>query len=299
MKKLTTIEFVKNAKNVHGDRYDYSMVYYVDSRTIVDILCREHGVFQQTPSNHLNGQNCPICMNKGKSNNERFINSAKKIHGETYDYSQVLYKNSKRNINIICEIHGVFEQTPTRHLSGDGCPKCNGGVKITKEDFIIKANKIHEDTYDYSLVNYINSSTKVNIICNIHGIFSMRPNNHLNGQKCPLCENKSIGENLIYKWLVDNLIKFETQKTFIDCKNQKQLPFDFYLPDYNLLIEYDGRQHYEPIKYMGGILGFEYRKQNDKIKNEYVVNNNIKLLRISFTERKNLSTILKNNILIN
>lgn len=297
MKKLTTIEFIEKAKKIHGDRYDYSLVIYVNGRTIVDIICKEHGIFQQTPSNHLGGQNCPVCMNKGKSNNERFIIAAKNIHGDIYDYSLVEYTNSKKNIGIKCKIHGIFEQRPTRHLSGDGCPKCNGGVKISQDEFINRAINLHGNRYDYSHVKYVNSSTKVDIVCNVHGIFSMRPNNHLNGQGCPMCENKSTGEKLIHEWLTNNSIKFEIQKTFIDCKNQKPLPFDFYLPDYNTLIEYDGKQHHKPIKYMGGQLGFEYRKQNDKIKNEFAENSKIKLLRISYIEKNNISIILKNNFI--
>ena len=295
MKKLTTIEFIENAKNVHGDRYDYSLVNYVNSRTVVDVICKEHGIFQQTPSNHIGGQNCPVCMNKGKSNNERFIIAAKNIHGDRYDYTLVNYINNSIKIKIICNVHGGFKQRPQRHLQGDGCPKCNGGIKISQDEFIGRAINLHGDRYNYSRVKYVNSSTKVDIVCNIHGIFLMRPNNHLNGQGCPMCENKSIGEKLIYKWLTDNSIKFETQKTFINCKNQRQLPFDFYLPDYNTLIEYDGKQHHKPISYMGGQSGFEYRKLNDKIKNDYAKNNNIKLLRISYIERNNISIILKNN----
>ncbi len=299
MKRLTTIEFIENAKKMHGNRYDYSKCYYVDNRTIVDIICKEHGVFKQTPSNHINGQNCPICMNKGKSNNDRFINAVKKIHDDKYDYSLVDYKKNTKKIKIICKIHGVFEQRPHRHLQGDGCPKCNGGVKISQDEFINKAINLYNNKYDYSQVKYINSSTKVNIICVEHGIFSMRPNNHLNGQECPFCKNKSVGEKRIYDWLVNNSIRFETQKTFVDCKNKKQLPFDFYLPDFNTLIEYDGMQHHKPIKFMGGEFGFEYRKLNDNIKTVYAENNNIKLLRISYTERNIISDILKNNIINN
>ena len=297
MKKLTTIEFIEKAINAHENVYDYSMCNYINNRTVVNVICKKHGIFQQNASNHLRGQDCPICAKKGKSSNERFINAAKKIHSNKYDYSLVKYKNSKDNIKIICNIHGVFEQRPTRHLCGDGCPKCNGGVKISQDEFIFRAINLFVNKYDYSQVKYVNSSIKVNIICTEHGIFSMRPNSHLSGQECPMCKNKSFGEKQIYSWLVNNSIKFETQKVFFNCKNQRQLPFDFYLPDYNMLIEYDGKQHHKPIHYMGGEKGFEYRKLNDKIKTEYAENNNIELLRIPYTERKNLLVLLKNNII--
>lgn len=227
-----------------------------------------------------------------------FIRKAKKVHGDRYDYSNSNYINNRNIIDILCKEHGAFQQRPTRHLCGDGCPKCNGGVGISQNEFINRAKKLHGDRYDYSKVNYVNSYSKVNIICNIHGVFIMKPNNHLSGQGCPLCKNKSFGEKQIYKWLIDNSINFETQKKYDKCKNQRELPFDFYLPNQNILIEYDGKQHYIPINYMGGVSEFEYRKQNDKIKTEFAELNKIKLLRISYNEISNISVLLKNNISI-
>jgi hypothetical protein len=299
MKKMATIEFIQKAKNVHGDRYDYSKSNYVNTRIAVDICCHEHGVFQQTPSNHLLGQNCPICMKRGKSNNERFIVSAKEVHGNKYDYSKVIYVGNKTKVEIICKEHGIFEQTPTSHLFGNGCPKCNGGIISDCCEFIDKAKEIHGDKYDYSLVEYVNSQTKIKIICYEHGIFKMKPNNHLSGQCCPQCRNKSFGEKYINDWLIKHSIEFERQKCFDNCKNIKQLKFDFWIPNKNILIEYDGKQHYEPIKYMGGENGFKSVRINDKIKTEYASNNNFILLRIPYIERKNLFIILKNNIIIN
>jgi len=298
MKKLTTIGYIEKANHVHGDRYDYSMTNYINNRTIVDIICKVHGLFQQNASNHLAGQNCPICMGKGRGNTERFIDAAKEIHDDSYDYSLVKYVDNKSKIKIRCKEHGVFEQRPTRHLSGDGCPMCNGGVKLNRDEFIENAREKHENKYDYSLVEYVNSQTKVNIICQKHGVFEMKPNSHISGQECPHCKNKSFGENFIYNWLFKHSIEFETQKSFNNCKNIKRLKYDFWIPNKNILIEYDGKQHYTPIKYMGGEMGFKSVQTNDRIKTEYAINNGFKLLRIPYTERKNLSNILKNNIII-
>ncbi len=293
MKKLTIIEFIEKARKIHDNKYDYSKVNYINGRNVVKILCKRHGLFQQTPSNHLAGQNCPVCMNKGKSNVDRFINSAKQVHGERYDYSIIKYLNNKTKINIICKEHGIFEQIPTRHLCGDGCSKCNGGVISNYIEFINKANNIHNNIYDYSKVNYINSQTKVKIICSEHGVFEMKPNNHLLGQCCPQCKNKSFGEKYINNWLINHSIKFERQKSFNDCKNSKLLKFDFWIPNKNTLIKYDGKQHYVPIEHMGGEMSFKSVQTNDKIKTKYAMNNNLNLLRIPYTERKNLSNILK------
>lgn len=360
MRRLTTDEFIFKAKNIHGEKYDYSKTYYIDRRSVVDIICYKHGLFQQNAGNHLAGQNCPICEGRGKGNNKRFVDNAVLVHGNKYDYSNVNYINSHSKITISCPIHGEFEQSPTRHLYGDGCPKCNGGVSITQEEFIIKAKNVHGDKYDYSLVNYINSIKKIKIICNkhgvfeqkpnghlngqgcgkcaienkclttedfinkannvhsnlydyslvnyehnnikikiicpIHGVFEQKPNSHLNGRGCSKCKLKSKGEIVINNWLIQNNIDFEIQKSFSDCRNILPLRFDFYLPKQNLLIEYDGEPHFKEVEYLGGKTGFELRKTNDNIKTEYAKNNNLNLLRIPYTERKNISQILKNNI---
>jgi len=298
MRKLTIDGFILRAKKVHGDKYDYSETNYVNGRTKVNILCPLHGVFQQLPKNHLYlKQECPKCAGKGKSNNSRFIENSLNVHGNSYDYSKVNYLNNRSIVKIVCLKHGEFKQTPTRHLSGDGCPLCNGGVLSNKEDFSVKAILLYGNKYNYSLVTYRNSSTKVKIICSEHGVFEMRPNNHLSGQECPKCKNKSLGERRIAEWLDKNLIEFETQKTFNECRNKRLLSFDFFIPNNNLLIEFDGKQHYAPIDYFGGLDTLNYIQLNDKIKTNFVKYNNMKLLRIRYDEINRISEILKNNLI--
>jgi hypothetical protein len=119
-----------------------------------------------------------------------FINKAKKIHGDKYDYSKVEYKNVQTKIKIICYNHGEFEQLPSKHLSNHGCVKCSGHYKKTSTDFINDAIQIHGDKYDYSKINYNNSQEKIIIICKVHGEFEQRPNNHLNGQGCAKCAGR-------------------------------------------------------------------------------------------------------------
>lgn len=123
-------KFIKKAKSVHGNKYDYSKVCYVNSQTKVCIVCPEHGEFWQTPANHIRGNKCPICSNKGRgrikrSSTEEFIEKAKSVHGDKYDYSKVEYVNSNTNVEIICNTHGSFYQKPLNHLNGQGCPKCS------------------------------------------------------------------------------------------------------------------------------------------------------------------------------
>ena len=187
MKKSNTEEFIKKAKKVHGDKYDYSKVNYIGSKIEVTIICPEHGEFKQRPNDHLNGIGCPKCSGHVKLTTEEFIKRAREIHGDKYDYSKVNYINNHTNVIIICPEHGEFKQTPKSHLNGQGCPKCNGGVLQTTEEFIKKAKEIHGDKYDYSKVNYINSYTEVTIICSEHGEFKQKPRAHLKGYGCPKC----------------------------------------------------------------------------------------------------------------
>jgi very-short-patch-repair endonuclease len=281
-KKLTTVEFIEKAKNIHGNKYDYSFVEYINNHIKVKIICSIHGVFEQRPIEHLSGCGCLKCSGKNKTTTD-FISEANLIHNNKYDYSLVNYKNSKLKIKIICKKHGMFEQKSNNHLIGQGCSKCVKKHKPTTKEFIQNAIKIHSNKYDYSLVDYINNSTKINIICKKHGIFKQIPNSHLNGRGCPKCK-QSNGERIISNFLNDNNINYIKEKTFTDCKNKKYLPFDFYLFEKNTLIEYDGEQHFRIIKRFDGINGFHVRQKNDNIKTEFAKNNNIKLLRIAYNE---------------
>ena len=164
----------------------------------------------------------------------------------------------------------------------------------TLNQFIGDANLIHNNTYDYSLVEYINSKTKIKIICPKHGIFEQTPNSHLSNQGCPTC-NESRGEKKIRTFLNENKINFHQEKMFDDCKNIKCLRFDFYLPNKNILIEFDGIQHFKPKKHFGDEIGFKTIKFNDEIKNDYAKNKNIKLIRINYWE--NIEKILFNKLL--
>ena len=196
-KKLTEKDFIAKARVVHGDKYDYSKVEYINTTTKVCIICPEHGEFWQVPSSHLCGIGCPLCGIKKasltrKASNDKFIEKAKKIHGDKYDYSKVKYENSHKKVCIICPEHGEFWQVPYGHLNGYGCNKC--GCETTKKktsynakDFIKEAKKIHGDKYDYSKVDYMNNRTKVCIICPEHGEFWQSPYNHKTGQGCPIC----------------------------------------------------------------------------------------------------------------
>ena len=188
-------------------------------------------------------------MSKRKSNDE-FIREARLIHHNRYDYSKVEYANNKTKVCIVCPEHGEFWQTPSDHLNGKGCPQCAGNVRHNKDTFVEKAKRIHNDRYDYSKVEYVNAHTKVCIICTEHGEFWQTPNNHLNGNGCPLCKNRKIGD-VLRDTVEDFTKKSDEFHEITDClktlspqqRNREILcnrEIDIYIPSLKIGIEYNG-----------------------------------------------------------
>lgn len=283
-RKLTTNKFIQKAKEVHGELYNYSESIYLNNHTKIKIICSEHGEFEQTPANHLSNHKCIYCAGLNKKTTDKFITEAKVIHGDKYDYSLVNYIGSKSNVTIKCFEHGEFKQAAISHLSGAICPKCSiSEQRKTTEEFIIEAKLIHNEKYNYDNTIYITSKLKVIISCDKHGIFKQNPRLHLEGKGCPICK-ESKGEREIRNYLNNIGVKFEVQKRYSDCKNIHTLPFDVYVPSINTCIEYNGRQHYRPIKVFGGDKGFELTQKRDKIKMEYCRDNNIPLCIIRYDE---------------
>ena len=195
--RLTTEEFIEKSKLIHGDKYDYSNIDYKNCNTEVSIICKIHGKFSQKPVSHYWGKSgCPKCANKNITT-EEFIEKSKLVHGDKYDYSNVIYNLSNDYINIICKIHGEFNQVASIHLRGCGCQKCSGHYTLNTEEFIEKSKLIHGDKYDYSKVEYKNTDTKVIIICKIHGEFSQISGDHINGSGCKNCYYSTISKRFL------------------------------------------------------------------------------------------------------
>lgn len=191
-RRKTTEEFIEQAKKVHGDKYDYSKVVYTRTRDKVKIICPTHGEFLQCPEDHLYGNGCQKCGSERihtiKGSKEEFVQKAKIVHDNKYTYSNLVYNGLTKKGIITCPIHGDFSQILSIHLNGNGCPKCNKFRKQTKEDFLNRAKSIHKNKYDYSKVEYVNSSEKVCIICPEHGEFWQTPCKHTTSkQGCPKC----------------------------------------------------------------------------------------------------------------
>jgi very-short-patch-repair endonuclease len=410
MKKLTQEEFKDKCREVHVDKYDYSLVEFKNVRTKIKIICKEHGVFEQTAKNHKEGQGCPRCSgNKNltrqefihladnkdfdysllpekvkiksiisiikKSNNiiyhqwachhlnkieptkmestslvsklrqihnnlfdyeitkesyyatdrikiknnitsdtlmyridrhlqgmkpnkvtlNSFLLKSSQVHGDVYDYSLVKeIKGNNYKVKIICKKHGVFEQRISNHINlKDGCPKCVGkgrwNNEVLKEEFF----KVHLDRYDYSKVNFEGIDSKVSIICKQHGIFNQNIHKHLKGQGCPECSFNSKGEEYIKSHLEELDIEYIRQHSFDSYKYINKLNFDFYLPELNTCLEFDGIQHFKPIKDFGGEEEFEIIKKRDECKNKWCLENNVKLVRIRYDQINIIRKIIK------
>ena len=190
--KPTTESWVAKAREIHGDKYDYSKVSYTHRRAKVTIICPTHGEFEQNACDHTGGRGCPKCAGKGLMTTELFIAKAREIHGDRYDYSKAKFRTSTAKINILCKTHGIFEQSYSAHVGQkQGCPKCAGKQLKTTEQFISEAIAVHGDKYRYEKSVYVTSKDKLTVTCRKHGEFQITPMSHLAGQGCWKCFNES------------------------------------------------------------------------------------------------------------
>lgn len=250
MSKIVTKDnFLERAKQVHGDKYDYSKIEFDKMYKKICIICPKHGEFWQTPQDHLSGRGCRKCgIEKSQKSKiktfDDFLIKAKEVHGNKYDYSKVEYINRKEKIRIICPKHGEFWQTPQNHLNGEGCPKCakenvNKNRILKFDDFINRANAIHNHKYKYVYKDIKNEKEKIEIICPMHGNFFQEIDSHLQGHGCPKCGvGVSLQEQELINFLKENNIKFEERKRNLMPSSHKEI--DIFLPEFNIGIEYNG-----------------------------------------------------------
>jgi len=255
--QTTNNQFILKAKCIHGNKYNYSKVNYINNKTKIVIICKIHGEFYQSPSNHISKYNkngCPICAGKNKTTAD-FTTQCRIKHNDKYNYSLTNYKGYYSEIKIICPKHGLFLQRAGHHLEGSGCKQCgienSTDSKLSnKKDFISKANKIHNNKYDYSCVIYKRARNPVKIICPKHGLFLQSPDNHICKAKgCPSCHHR------ISKGEIEFLNYYKIQPN----NRQKYIfPYkvDGYDPQTNTIYEFLGDYyHGNPIK-------FDHKKYN-------------------------------------
>lgn len=351
--KYSNEEIINEFSKVHGKDYDYSVTNYKKYNQKIAIKCKKHGIFWQLPKSHMKGSGCPKCAGNEIYTTIEFLNelesrkfkrnyydysyveykSAKEdvriydkrtgtyhrcnawtmlhkgsgtdirnaedktayalaklrqVHGSRYDYTKLVYKSDEIKLLIGCKIHGFFKQRYSGHLRGKGCPICGDaeiGSKLVKQrreaidDFV----NTHGRRYDYSNVVYENSKNKVEIVCRKHGAFWQSPSSHVRGSGCPKCK-QSTGENRISVYLTKRAIEYEVQKKFPGMELGNSLRCDFYLNTKNLVIEYNGRQHYQEVPLWGGKRQLKRTQELDQLKRNYCKMNGINYEVIRYDE---------------
>lgn len=261
---LTTDKFVDEAKKIFSNNYDYTNTQIVTLMKQVSITCPTHGMFKILPKNHLKGIGCPSCqqivdieptqVGKLYVFND-LITRSNYVHSNRYDYSKVIYTNMNKPVVIICKEHGEFEQTFSKHLYRErGCPACGGTKKMTTNQFIEKAKQVHKDKYDYSDSNYIDTESKVVIICQKHGKFEQTAKKHLSGQGCAKCRSyKYNRQKIISSKCCADWLKYISAKLNVDIQSadnggeyiymyndENWFSFDGYCAESNTCFEFYG-----------------------------------------------------------
>lgn len=294
--KIESNSLVKKLSEIHNNTFEYVIeketYYSTDKIKIINRKTKDE--FYYRVDRHLLG------MKPNKVTLNYFLIKAKEVHGDKYDYSLIKsIKSNSDKVEIICKEHGIFKQRVSNHINlSDGCPKCVGVGKWNTNLLIEEFKKVHNDKFDYSKIEFKNIDEKVQIICKEHGTFYQNIHKHLNGQGCRFCESNSKGEEYVKMWLDELNIKYIRQHSFDTCRYINRLSFDFYLPDYNICIEFDGEQHYKPVEIFGGIEGFKSTKIRDQIKNKWCVENNTDLIRIKYNQVNQIKYILKEKLQI-
>lgn len=304
VKRTSTKEiFVNKARGVHGNRFSYTKVHYIGATVDVTITCKKHGDFRQLPSNHIQGGICPRCSLEHRSKmmsytTSDFINKARKVHADKYDYTHVAYVNKSTPVKIRCPVHGLFLQKPKHHLRGCPCPKCSNIIRykkktLSQEDFIARCSEKHGYKYTYTKALYVGATSPVVITCSKHGDFSQIASVHLYGSGCPQCK-ASRGELRISAWLKRKQVSNRKQFRLKSCKNVCQLPFDFaILVNGHLgLIEFHGQQHDIESHFFQAKTSLRSRRKNDKIKARFCADRRVPFLVIWYYEMDNTEEAL-------
>ena len=298
--------WLKDCTEFHNGIYNYDRVIYRGCKVHVEIVCPVHGVFTQSPDAHRRG-GCHKCADivRNETVNRHRIETARNeffaqspiVHDGKYDYSKADYKTSEVKVEIVCPDHGSFWQWPRKHVKGQGCSKCaRNNSDHAAETFIEVSTDVHHGKYDYSRVEYTHCESNVDIVCPVHGVFDQSPIAHKRGQGCPHCKD-SHGEREIAKYLDAMGVSYERQKRFKTCRDKRKLSFDFFIPATNLftkdiLIEYDGRQHFEAVEFFGGEENLAITQRRDAIKTKWAEDHGYDLIRIPYSDYGNIKAIL-------
>jgi very-short-patch-repair endonuclease len=296
--RKTQEQVISEFKKIHIDEnnnhiYEYDLVEYISTHNKVKIRCRIHGIFEQCPSDHLLGKGCNKCGKVRSAKKQtftlnQFIERAKEKHGDNFNYSKVNYTNSQTPVIIICNTCGCeFTQVPNSHLQGYGCDKCAHQInhenqKLSEDEIIKRAKKVHGDDCDYPNINYINSQLPINIKCNqCNNTFQQLYTNHINQkQGCPYCSCRKT-EKIFHDFL--RSIYPSTVRQFKQewCKDKHCLPYDECIPELKTIFELDGNQHFKQVMNWKSP---EENQTTDKYKMKCANDNGYSLIRILQTD---------------
>lgn len=281
MRRKTNEQFLKECKEKYGEKYILDNVNYQGNKIKVSIICREHGPFEMTPLNFLQGHECPECKGKRPMSLEKFKKLASKVHNGFYNYDKTIMTKDKVLL-ITCPKHGDFEQNLYSHLDGHGCKKCRSEklskkYTCTQEEFIKKCKEKHGDSILYDKTVYNGCREEITATCPKHGDFKLIAYYLLQNTGCPTCRQSEL-EKIINKALINENINFTQQKTFDWLKLKEGLSLDFFLPDYNIAIECQGIQHFEPLFFFGGEESFKKQQVRDTAKKRLCDEHGIKVL---------------------
>ena len=296
-KPLDRYQFIWKSIQKHGYKNDYREVSYKTSLDEVCIICPIHGRFYQKPKYHLKGNDCPKCSHRStKYSKEEILEKLKEKHGNNLDYSYINfdeYKNNRSKILLKCNKCGQFFYQSISNSFRYDCPKC----KATQfEEFEKKANEIHNHKYIYHKADFINGKNKTRITCPIHGDFWQRADSHLEGIGCIKCSISKL-ERSVEILLTKNKINYISQADKNQFKWLNRMRLDFYLTDYNIAIECQGRQHFESIDYFGGDEKLIYTQNQDILKNKLCKENNVPIL--YYTKCKNINEYTLGKLIFN
>ena len=286
--KRTDAQFKQEVYNLVGNEYTF-LDTYVNAKTKIRVKHNKCGhIYKVKPSHFLEGTRCPRCAklslsNKLSKSDNQFKQEVYNLVGNEYTFLDT-YVNATTKLKVKHNKCGkIYNVLPSNFLKGNRCPYCNGNAKKTGARFKQEVQDLVGDEYTV-LGSYINTNTKIKIKHNICGtVYKVRPHTFLEGYRCPHC-NSSKGELIINKILKSLDINYEYQKSFNDLRDVQPLSYDFYIPSQNILIEYQGQQHYEPVNCFGGKSRFAIQQKHDKLKAEYAKTNSYKLIAIPYTE---------------
>lgn len=282
-KTKTHEQYVAEVALINPDIEIIGQYIYSDSKIEVKCKLCEHKWFARA-ADVLRGHGCPECSHKVQvKTREQYIIDLALVNPDVFVIGE--YINSYTKIKHLClKCGNEWMAKPNSLLHGNHCPQCSTRRK-SHEQYI---SELSAKNPNIEVVEkYINANTNIKhrcLVCSYE--WMVKPSHALHGLGCPSCRETS-GEQKVKQWLIDNDIQYEYQKRFVDCKNERMLPFDFYLPNYNCCIEYDGAQHFKEVNLWGGQEYLLRRQYNDQIKNDYCKKNNIYLIRIRYNEDVN------------